>query len=80
MASLAGRWFLGFVIYLGCITVFHLPSSVEHWSPGRDLFLSGFWYFLIIGVLELMGLYSMPFWEKVKKFLASAESSGRHHD
>jgi hypothetical protein len=65
-ARLGSAWLACFILYLAFTGFFDLSNNVDEWDAEWITYQAGFWYFLSLGVLEMMGVHGkLAKWAKV---------------
>jgi len=77
--QLGARWFLGFVLYMICVSFAGLSQNVDDWRPDAHTYWAGALYFAGLGSVELSGLYDRlaPLEKMVQGIAKEAQSKAK---
>jgi hypothetical protein len=68
------RWLLSFILFVALAGITRMPEAVESWSDTSRVYAFGFHYFLILGVLEWIGIYQAPWIDRIPEYLKKGNS------
>jgi hypothetical protein len=68
------RWLVSFVLFLVLAGFTRMPEAVESWSDTSKVYAFGFYYFLILGVLEWIGFYQTQWIDQIPAMLKKGQS------